>query len=207
MAIVFFIATVIATIAGDFNFRYHMQPFYDMENLNTYPNVNPAHAKGQQLMDAGRVYFMDGTALDFGKSMSFKDLDLYCVAPIVNGGNQQASYDFWAVGKNCCNGPSSMFQCGEYNNPYARSGYRLLADRERPFYRLAVQQAEAAYNLRSTHPLFFVWTQDPVSMMTEYRSAGFRLFLIATGVHFFFNLACVTGAVIGFSKIGQYERF
>ena len=37
-----------------------MQPFYDVENLNTYPSVNPAREKGQQLMDAGRVYFADG---------------------------------------------------------------------------------------------------------------------------------------------------
>ena len=26
--------------------RYNMQPFYDIENLNTYPNVNPAKEKG-----------------------------------------------------------------------------------------------------------------------------------------------------------------
>eukprot|EP00971_Amphidinium_carterae_P179620 3562419-Amphidinium_carterae.1 len=38
---------------GDMNFWYNMQPFYDVENLNTYPSVNPAREKGQQLMDAG----------------------------------------------------------------------------------------------------------------------------------------------------------
>merc|ERR550537_1829450 len=79
------------------NFWYNMQPFYDIENLNTYPSVNPARERGQQLMDAGRVYFADGTGLDMKKAMGFKNLDLYCVCPIVNGNAQLASYDFWAV--------------------------------------------------------------------------------------------------------------
>jgi len=205
-AIAILLATLFGALLGDVNFRYHMQPYYDMENLNTYPNVNPAEDKGQQLMDAGRVYFTDGTELDRSKSMSFKDLDLYCVAPIVSGNNQLASYDFWAVGLNCCQDAGSTFRCGEYNNPYARSGFRLLREEQRPFYRLAVQQAEAAFNIKSQHPLFFVWTQDPVAMMNKYRSEGYRLAVIGLAAYFVFNLACVTGAVIGFSKIGQYTN-
>ena len=38
--------------------------YYDIENLNTYPNVNPTKEKGQQLMDAGRVYFTSGARLN-----------------------------------------------------------------------------------------------------------------------------------------------
>ena len=49
------IAAVLATIFGDMNFWFNMQPFYDIENLNTYPSVNPASETGQRLMDAGRV--------------------------------------------------------------------------------------------------------------------------------------------------------
>ena len=36
---------------------------------------SPVGLEGQQLMDAGRVYFEDGTMLDTSKSMSFKNLD------------------------------------------------------------------------------------------------------------------------------------
>jgi len=133
-ALAFFLAVVLAAVFGDMNFWYNMQPFYDIENLNTYPSVNPAREKGQQLMDAGRVYFADGTGLDMKKAMGFKNLDLYCVAPIVNGNNQLASYDFWAVGINCCSGVSSDFRCGEFNNPHARSGLRLMRDDQRPFW-------------------------------------------------------------------------
>merc|ERR1719436_2231891 len=198
------VATITAAIFGDINFWFNMQPYYDIENLNTYPSVNPAREKGQQLMDAGRVYFADGAGLDLRKAMGFKNLDLYCVAPIVNGQEQLASYDFWAVGINCCSGVSSDFRCGEFNNPHARSGLRLMRDDQRPFYRLAVQQAEAAYNLKATHPLFFYWMQDPVAEMNSYRDDGFKYYLLGIFTHFAFNLFCVVCATVGFSKIGRY---
>lgn len=198
------IAVVFGTILGDMNYWYNMQGFYDIANLNTYPSVNPAREKGQQLMDAGRIYFADGAAIDMRKAIGFKNLDLYCVAPIVQGDEQLSSYDFWAVGINCCSGVSSDFRCGEFNNPHARSGLRLMRDDQRPFFRLAVQQAEAAYNIKATHPLFFYWMQDPVAEMNAYRDAGFKYFLLGMFTHFAFNLFCVVCAVVGFSKIGQY---
>jgi len=198
------VAVALATVVGDMNFWYNMQPFYDISNLNTYPSVNPAREKGQQLMDAGRVYFAEGTTLDMRKAMGFKNLDLYCVAPIVSGQQQLASYDFWAVGINCCSGVSSDFRCGEFNNPQARSGLRLMRDDQRPFFRLAVQQAEAAYNIKSTHPLFFHWMQDPVMAMNDYRDDGFKYYLLGIFTHFSFNVFCVVCAVVAFSKIGRY---
>lgn len=197
-------AVLSAAIIGDANFWYNMQPFYDIENLNTYPSVNPARERGQQLMDAGRVYFSDGVGLDMRKGMGFQNMDMYCVAPIVSGEEQLASYDFWAVGVNCCSGVSSDFRCGEFNNPHARSGLRLMRDDQRPFFRLAVQQAEAAYNIKSTHPLFFYWMQDPVAEMNSYRDEGFKFYLLGVFTHFAFNLFCVICAVVAFSKIGQY---
>merc|ERR1719247_2879098 len=51
-ALSFFLAVCLAWMFGDMNFWYNMHPFYDIENLNTYPSVNPAREKGQQLMDA-----------------------------------------------------------------------------------------------------------------------------------------------------------
>merc|ERR1719377_45962 len=196
------LAVVLAGVVGDMNFWYNMQPFYDIENLNTYPNVNPTKEKGQQLMDAGRVYFTSGARLNNKFAMGFKNLDLYCVAPIVVGDEAIASYDFWAVGLNCCSGVASDFRCGEFNNLHARSGLRLMRDDQRPFFRLAVQQAEAAYNIKATHPLFFYWMQDPVAEMNSYRDDGFKYYLLGIFTHFAFNLFCVVCAVVGFSKIG-----
>ena len=149
------------------------------------------------------MYFADGAKLDGTKAMGFKNLDLYCVAPIVNGNEVMSTYDFWAVGLNCCSGVSSDFRCGEFNSPHARAGLRLMRDDQRPFFRLAVQQATAAYHIKSTHPLFFYWLQDPVGEMTAYRDDGFKYYLLGIFTHFAFNLFCCTVAVVGFSRIGK----
>jgi len=202
-AIALAIALCLAVVFGDMNYWYNMQPFYDIENLNTYPSVDPSRDKGQQLMDAGRVYFKDGSKLDLAKSMAFKNLDLYCVAPIVSGNDKLTSYDFWAVGVNCCSGTQTDFRCGEYNNPHAKSGLRLMKDDQRPFYRLAVQQAESAYQIKAEHPLFFVWMQDPIAQVNEYRDDGFKYYLLGIFTHLAFSIFAVVCAVVAFSKPGR----
>mmetsp|Transcript_49463 Transcript_49463/g.108022 ORF Transcript_49463/g.108022 Transcript_49463/m.108022 type:complete len:290 (+) Transcript_49463:159-1028(+) len=196
------VAITVAALLGDMNFWYNMQPFYDVENLNTYPDVDPARNRGQQRMDAGRVYFVEGSALDPTKSMAFKNIDTYCVAPIVRDtGAKLVTYDFWAVGINCCSAAPGSFRCGQYSNPKARAGLRLMRDDERPFYRLAVQQAEAAYKIAAAHPLFFFWMEDPVEEMRMYRDTGFKYYLLGIFFYFGLNLLAVVGAVVGFSKM------
>merc|ERR1719476_755292 len=115
-------------------------------------------------MDAGQLTFTPESRLDLGKSVGFKNLDIYCVAPITSTTNQPLkAYDFWAVGINCCSGHVPDFSCGDYSNPMAHYGLRLLDDSAREYFRLAVQEAEATYNMKSTHPVFVHWLQDPYS--------------------------------------------
>lgn len=197
-----FLASILGGVFGDLNFRYNMQPFYEFDSLNTYPSVNPATERGQQLMDSGRAYFVDGTGLDIKKSIGFKNDDLYCVAPITYSNHQLSSYDFWAVGVNCCNGFGGDFRCGEFNNPHARAGLRLMREDQRASFRLAVQMAEAAYNIRATHPLFFYWVQDPVAEQNIARDDGSKYFLLGILSYFVFNAICVVCTSVGFSRIG-----
>jgi len=195
-ALACFVAVFAAVVLGDMNFTYNMKPFYDIEHMNTYPAVRPDMKKGQQLMDAGHVYFAAGTGIDMKRAMGFKSRDLYCVAPIVIGNEQMASYDFWAVGTNCCSSEASDFRCGEYNNPHARSGMRMMRDDQRPFFRLAVQKAEAAYNIHAAHPLFFYWMEDPMSELFQYQQDGLRYFLMGICGSLVINTCSVVSVVV-----------
>jgi hypothetical protein len=205
-ALICVIAVSLAAVGGALNFHYNMRPYYLAVNLNSYPAVNPARDYGQQLMDAGKAYFTDGVHLDLKKAIAFKNTDLYCVAPIKVGDKRLSHYDFWAVGKNCCGGTSSDFRCGQFNNPYARSGLRVLWPADVAYYRLAVQMAEATYNIQAPHPLFFYWVQDPVAEILRYPDIGFRMYLIATLTFFGFNVIVVLAATVVFSKIGYLGK-
>jgi len=220
----FVVAFFLALVVGDTNYWMNLQPYYDVLNLQAYENVDPSKYWGQQLMDAGRIGFAEGTGIDLSRSMGFRNDDWYCVAPIAT--QQQllqnkagaevpdqhqpqevvttsSTFDFWAVGTNCCSGSSTTeFRCGEYNSPTARSGLRLMHDDQRPFFRLAVRQAEAAFGIKSVHPLFFYWMEDPLLEMNAYRDEGYRWFIIAVFIFFLLNLLCTFSAVVVFSKMG-----
>lgn len=197
-------AWLLGLVAGDVNFYTNMEPFYDVSNLNTYRNVDPSSMRGTQLMDAGRISFTADAKLDVSMSMGFKNLNVYCVAPIVSGSDPKhmASYDFWAVGMDCCSGSRADFHCGEFNNARAAAGLRLMRDDQRPFFRLAVQQAEAAYKIRACHPLFFQWMADPIEHTMAYSDEGNKWYLVFIFMHFAFQLFLVAIACLAFSKMG-----
>eukprot|EP00933_Yihiella_yeosuensis_P061872 TRINITY_DN64744_c0_g1_i1.p1 TRINITY_DN64744_c0_g1~~TRINITY_DN64744_c0_g1_i1.p1 ORF type:complete len:313 (-),score=58.39 TRINITY_DN64744_c0_g1_i1:88-1026(-) len=201
-AVTLVIATLLGGYLGNVNYWSNMKSYYDLTNLNVYPAVDPSREKGQQLMDAGRVYFAEGTQIDSSHSIVFRNTDRYCVAPIVSSTEPLASYDFWAVGVNCCSDIPGDFRCGQYSNPHARSGLRLMRDDQRPMFRLAVQQAEAAYNIQAVHPIFFEWLQDPLAEMNTLRAVAFKYFLIGVASHLAFSIVVVVCASMAFAKLG-----
>jgi hypothetical protein len=175
-----------------------MLPYRGLDRLSFQPDVNVATTPGRQLMDVGRIEFQNGTKLDLTKSMFFKNFDKYCVAPITIGGEKLQSYDFWAIGLNCCG--EEGFRCGDFKNANAHSGLRLLRADQRSFYTLAVQQAEAAYNIKADYPLFFYWLRDPHTEAEAYREdarkyfslglfafSACQLFLVSIGLVAFAN--------------------
>jgi len=208
-AIFLFLAMLLAWTLGlklgNYNYSLHLRPFYDIEGLNTYPQVDPSKFRGQQLMDAGRIVFTKDARLDVRRSMGFKNPDTYCAAPITVGDENVTfkvlpSYDFWAVGLNCC-GDKGDFKCGEYNNPKAHAGVRLMRDDQRDFFRLAVQQAESAFNIKSVHPVFGHFMQDPVAEALSYQEEGFRYYFMGMCLYFLLQLALVAVAVALFHRL------
>jgi len=202
------IAWVFGYSFGNTNFLLNIQPYMDIMNLNVYYSVDPSTYRGQQLMDAGRVQFIPDAHLEISRSMGFKNLDTYCVAPVTSGtapnttNGEYPVYDFWAVGVNCCSGHKPDFACGEYNNPNARFGLRLMRDDQRSYFRLAVQQAEAAYNIRAEHPVFMYWMADPMPEIMAYQDSGYKFWLIGIGAFLGFQIVLLIMAMLIFSKLG-----
>mmetsp|Transcript_79858 Transcript_79858/g.178905 ORF Transcript_79858/g.178905 Transcript_79858/m.178905 type:complete len:332 (+) Transcript_79858:119-1114(+) len=204
------VAVVGGWALGDFNFWSFMQPSYEEAHLATYTNVDPSSerlwsgevvpTRGAQYQDAGKVYFRHEVVLDRNRSMSFKNGELYCVAPIVNPKcRKNCGLDFWAVGVNCCSEEPGGFRCGEYDNPHALSGLRSLVESQRPLFRLAVLQAAGAHGVVIGHPLFFHWVQDPIAEIHLWQKGGWRRFIEVMFVSFLAN-AAVLALVLSSNK-------
>eukprot|EP00932_Pfiesteria_piscicida_P005223 SRR837773.15129.p1 GENE.SRR837773.15129~~SRR837773.15129.p1 ORF type:complete len:356 (-),score=105.51 SRR837773.15129:63-986(-) len=197
------LAFVVAFILGNSNFNGTMQMYFNMRSLNNYTQVSPARMRGQQLMDAGVLQFVPGTRLDITRSSGFKNNKMYCVAPITVGDVQLATYDFWAVGTDCCLGLAGGFHCPNFNNPHANGGLRLMNDEDRAFYRLAVQQAEATYNIKAVHPLFFEWSVDPMATVDGWKLSGRNECVVWLSTYLIFQTFLVAVAALAFSKLGS----
>lgn len=191
---------VLACICGSVLYRVYLSSYYTVASLNHYVEVDPTSTRGQELMDAGYVVFNNNTFLDLQKSMGFMNDEVYCVAPVARQGATMDAYDFWAVGTGCCDGGKANFHCGDYATPNTFTGLRVLSEDDRPFYRLAVQQAEAAHKIKASHPLFFEWTYDAPGTVNGWWDDGCRKYLFWTAYFFAFQFFFVLATTLSFQK-------
>lgn len=185
-------------------------PYYEIKDLKVIGHLDASKEAGQNVMDVGIVYFADGNKIDSTRSWHFKQETVYCVAPIIKGDAGQAmpeteSFDFWAVGKDCCSVSAPDFRCGEYSNPQARSAIRVLGDTDRQFYRLAVEQAETLYDISATHPIFFEWSQDPLEDVNSWNHKAFTSFVMCTMLAFTISLGSVACISCKFAWLGRSD--
>lgn len=158
----------------------YMVNYYTWRDMASYVNIDPEMDRGQSFMDAGTVYFKEGSYVLRNHTIAFRNGLTYCVAPIVRApveyqpGSQElptvngfvlprsGTVDFWAVGTDCCGTSGNTFDCGDVNAFTARSGLRILDDTSRSMYLLGVQEWSATTGLPVRHPLFFSWVKDPI---------------------------------------------
>lgn len=202
------VAIFVAWFFGNAIFERWSLPYHEIKDLKVIGHLDASKELGQNVMDAGIVYFADGNKIDATRSWHFKQDTVYCVAPIIKGTPGEAvpetqSFDFWAVGKDCCSMSSSDFRCGAYDNPLARSGVRVLGDKDRRFYRLAVEQSETLYGIMATHPIFFEWSQDPLEVVNSWNTKAFTTFVILTLLAFLISLCGVSFASCKFAWLGR----
>jgi len=209
-SIMFGVAIFTAYIIGSDIFKRWTLPYMEVKDLKVIGHLDASVELGQNVMDAGIVYFSEGNKIDATRSWHFKDNTVYCVAPIIKGEAGKAkpqteSFDFWAVGKDCCSVSSSDFRCGAYNNPLARSAIRILGEEDRRFYRLAVEQAETLYGIMATHPVFFEWSQDPLAVVNSWNAKAFTTYIMCVIAAFVVALFGVSVASCKFAWLGRAE--
>mmetsp|Transcript_27482 Transcript_27482/g.63545 ORF Transcript_27482/g.63545 Transcript_27482/m.63545 type:complete len:334 (-) Transcript_27482:75-1076(-) len=175
---------LVGVIFGFTNYHLHMVHFYNVETLATYPAVDPARMKGQQMMDAGVLMFAGGSRLDLTKAVGFKSGSMYCAAPIVPmNGPDLGAYDFWAVGVDCCSegdAKGEFWHCGDWQTTRGGGGVRWIDQEQQNYFRLAVQEAQAQFHMQAIHPLFFAWSADPVLSVHQHAARGFSRFCMAS---------------------------
>lgn len=200
------LAFATGAVVGQSNYSNFMQKYYNLQHLARYQDIDANAALGQQLMDAGRIEFKESTQLDLSRSMGFKNHDVYCVSPIVTKDSKTKldTLDFWAVGKNCCSGVQADFHCPGFSDREARGVIRLMHDEDRPFYRLAVQQAEATYGIPATHPLFFEWVHDPEEATNKFAQQGYTNYFLGICAYFLLQIFLTVVATLLFSKMVHF---
>jgi len=191
-------ALVGGAVLGEVTWRVFMQPFHTINSMKAYPNISPVDVPGQQIMDAGRVHFTGNTQVDLSMTMSFTDWNMYCIAPIVDRSLPMEHYDYWAVGIDCCSTDDLSFRCGDIDSATAKSGLRDISEDHRTYFRLAVQQAEAAYGIHARHPVFFFWVEDPLKLLGYFYEDGFKHWMCACVMHFALNTAILVAGTVAF---------
>jgi hypothetical protein len=192
---------------GNWNYESNMWYSFKYNSMENYPSIDVGKELAVNVLDAGRVYFASTAKIDTAQSWHFKDGTLYCVAPIVSSaGMQTKTLDFWAVGTDCCSDIASDFRCGEFTNANARSGLRLLDESKLKMYRLAVEQATQLYNIHSTNPLFFEWTQDPLDDVQKFQIAGWSFFQLGVVFSLVASVLIVGAATLRFAYIGRTPK-
>ena len=66
--------------------------------MKTYPLLDVTTTAGRDVMDAGNIYFAQGTTLDTTRSWHFKHFDTYCISPLVI--RDADGIDFWTYNLN-----------------------------------------------------------------------------------------------------------
>lgn len=208
LTIQFVAAVMLATFFGNRHFYTLWEPVYDFAALETYVNVNPIKEIGDAFLDAGQMYFKEGSHVDTTRTVAFKNYDVYCLAPIIkevleDEGQTHSSgkaavvmppsgtVDFFAVGMNCCNPDGTNFACADVGNADARSGLRVLEADHRPYYSMAAEAWSMKYNIPAKHPIFVSWLVDPLGKVGGMKETAGKTYFKSLGSFWKWNIAAV----------------
>lgn len=195
------LAVLVGTSLGYINYSWNTKRYYDWISLRKAVGVDPAENQGQQMLDAGEIDFKAGAKVERNLNMAFHKTRTWCIAPIVSS-NSMATYDFWAVGMDCCSARKGDFSCAPSykNGTVAAAGLRVMDDAEIAGYKLALEQASSAYNIQSSQPIFLYMMAEPYRQIKEYYTRGKTFSLEANLVYLVAQAMFVAYQAYSFGK-------
>jgi hypothetical protein len=183
------IGVIFAVFTGSYIWESSLKNYYLFQANREYHNVLSTESAAARA-DAGVIVFDPDSIVDISKSVGFKAGDVYCAAPIMRA-TQLSRVEYWAVGKDCC-GARASFTCDDSTTLDARTGmvvfdhsgiWGSLITSPFDYWREAVRQAEAAYDLTSSErPLFVRWVKNASTIESEYYNEGVLLYLCMSGI-------------------------
>jgi len=166
---------------GTINWTTFMHRYYQYSDLAMITGVSTRATPGGAVLDAGVIEFTHNTDVSEDLNMGYKAGDLFCVAPIVTravNSSAPATYDYWAVGMNCCDPfKAKIFQCGDVLEDQARGGLRLMDTSDISSFRKAIQMAEQEYHIKAgNNPLLLFWEGDAIKEIELAYATGWKAF-------------------------------
>merc|ERR1719469_687966 len=187
------VATLLACLAGVWNFESHMSVFWFYEGSRAYENVLPTESALSHL-DAGKVGFSSDSKVDDSNAVGFEDGSLYCVAPIV-ASEKQTQIEYWAVGVDCCK-KKGGFTCGDIGNVEVHSG--LVTNSHQAKFSKAVTMATEGNLTTSEDALYVRWVSDADSAQDAYWDQALGFFVGMCALHLLLSL--VIGVLLHFGS-------
>eukprot|EP00811_Abedinium_folium_P000748 NODE_10686_length_1335_cov_6.019868.p1 GENE.NODE_10686_length_1335_cov_6.019868~~NODE_10686_length_1335_cov_6.019868.p1 ORF type:complete len:389 (+),score=104.33 NODE_10686_length_1335_cov_6.019868:83-1249(+) len=205
------IAAIVSMVIGSTLWTNYARQYWYTTSGPVYDALKPTML-GAAYADAAVVDFLDtsagnrtlaGTAVDHMQSAGYRDGDIYCAAPVLNGEAAKSSLQrvqFWAIGINCCMN-TGYFMCDDSRSYMGGKGVVML-DQGMPCagcntekFHAAVRKAEQTFGVVSAPGALYVrWVSDPktVSSSLWRKAVGWSIFASV----FAFLLFCVMGACV-----------
>merc|ERR1719329_1319266 len=153
--------TALGALLGKVLWFQSLMRYWDIHALQRYADIDTDVVSGDRISDVGLVSFQEGTSIDRAAGGCF--LNAGQVRSQLGDMPRTGTYDFFAVGVDCCTCPNQDFRCGDaWASTTARGGLRMTDDNLLPFYTLAADDWAAEYEKASRPPIFFEWVREPL---------------------------------------------
>jgi hypothetical protein len=195
------VAILAGNICGMYIYSEYFMQYWAYDQNRSYSNVLPSEPAAAHA-DAGKIEFAPTARIDTTKAVGYKSGAVYCVAPVMDE-TQTSRVEYWAAGVDCCK-QRADFGCGQADVPTAHSGVVILDanswfSTNHDFYKLAVKQAEAQYDIVSApEPIFVQWVDNPAEVEDEFWLKGWSGFIMCGA--FYIIPAVVFGLFCGFAS-------